>query len=250
MHYFLIPLFFLAALQVQAQSLEEPATPSAPSAPSAQSAQSAQSAPDQIESNCVHFLGARKSLAPFFGDQNLIKATCTCAENQLAQDKTLKSTISAFTPESNLQSQPTAFSALSSLILSCAANAIRDEKSQMATVAPGYMRTLAYAMVDSAQQPKYKSAKAVAPKNCLPSAYPDAARRASAEGKTVLEYAINASGKQTGVYVVQSSGDTPYHKLLDYTAALSGTDCGFVPAEENGKPVAGRAKIEVVWKLQ
>lgn len=206
--------------------------------------------PEPTESTCIRNLKARPGLAPFYADQALALASCTCAASHLSRDTILKAYVSSLTAESNPKTHPTEFSALSALMLSCAVDAIREKSAHFSGLAPNYARALTYALLDDDQLPKFKGAQAQDPKGCLQSVYPEAARMAVAEGKTVLEYAVSESGKLTDVFVIQSSGSTPHHKLLDYTAAVTGMKCKFEPAEENGKPVAGRARIEVIWQLQ
>ena len=105
------------------------------------------------------------------------------------------------------------------------------------------------ALLSDDRRPRYKPAAAIDAKACMPNEYPDPARRAGAEGTTVVAYLVNTRGKQSDVDIVKTSGNTPAHKLLDFHAALSGTRCEFTPAEENGKVVEGWSRIEVVWQL-
>src|SRR5947207_2942335 len=65
---------------------------------------------------------------------------------------------------------------------------------------------------------------------CSPMSYPEAAVRAEAEGTTVVEFTVDGNGKVASSSIVQSSGESREHKLLDQTARELLATCTFLAA--------------------
>lgn len=84
---------------------------------------------------------------------------------------------------------------------------------------------------------------------CRPE-YPPAAMRAKAEGTTILEITIAATGTLAKVAILQSAGPTPEHRLLDEAAIEALRACPFKPAVDgSGKPVDATIKVNYDWYL-
>ena len=87
------------------------------------------------------------------------------------------------------------------------------------------------------------------PHSCRPE-YPAAAVRARAEGTTVLELTVAATGALTTVEILQSAGPTPEHHLLDEAAVAALRSCAFKAAVDGaGKPVEAKVKENYDWFL-
>ena len=84
---------------------------------------------------------------------------------------------------------------------------------------------------------------------CRPS-YPAAAQRAGATGVSRLRFNVDAQGHIGGVQILQSSGATREHRLMDRAAAEALAQCPATPGtDEQGRPVGGTADVEYVWSL-
>jgi|GEM_PF-2471068 len=85
--------------------------------------------------------------------------------------------------------------------------------------------------------------------SCRPE-YPPAAVRARAEGTTILEFTVAATGALTTVEILQSAGPTPEHHLLDEAAVAALRSCPFKAAVDGvGKPVEAKVKVNYDWFL-
>jgi protein TonB len=90
-------------------------------------------------------------------------------------------------------------------------------------------------------------------RQCAPTAadYPQPAIKANAEGRSLLRFTVDATGKLVGTEVVRSAGMSREHKLLDRVAAAKFAECKFTPGvDASGKPVGGTVSIEYVWRLE
>ncbi len=86
--------------------------------------------------------------------------------------------------------------------------------------------------------------------NCRPD-YPPAAVRAQAQGVVKLRFHLDIDGQVTQVDVVNSSGKTREHKLLDNAAAVALARCPFKPLKDaNGNPTAGEFDVSYTWRLE
>jgi len=84
---------------------------------------------------------------------------------------------------------------------------------------------------------------------CKPE-YPAAAARANAEGTTRIRFAVDANGKVTSATVINSSGPTREHRLMDSAAKNSLSTCPFKPGiDANGRPVGTETDVVYVWKM-
>ena len=87
-------------------------------------------------------------------------------------------------------------------------------------------------------------------RDCRPE-YPVAALRANAQGKTVLAFHVDATGKVLGVDILQSAGDRREHRLLDNAAARALATCPFEPPRDaSGKAMAGVVTATFTWRLE
>jgi protein TonB len=88
---------------------------------------------------------------------------------------------------------------------------------------------------------------------CAPTSddYPIPARRAFAEGTTVIEFRVGADGKLANASVVQRAGSSREHRTLDRTALDKLSSCAFRAGQDaTGQPMGGTFRVEYVWKLQ
>jgi protein TonB len=76
-------------------------------------------------------------------------------------------------------------------------------------------------------------------------AYPDRARARGWEGRVVLLLEIDAQGRVVSVEVVESSG----RRLLDDAARDAAPSWEFLPALQEGRPVAGSLRVPVRFAL-
>ena len=84
---------------------------------------------------------------------------------------------------------------------------------------------------------------------CRPS-YPEAAVRAQATGVSRLRFTIDARGNVVTAEIIQSSGPTREHRMLDNSAKFALATCPIKPAvDANGVPVASTVELTYTWKL-
>jgi TonB family protein len=85
---------------------------------------------------------------------------------------------------------------------------------------------------------------------CHP-AYPPAAAQARAQGTSVLWFRIDAQGRVVESHVVQPSGPTPEHALLDRAALAALARCPIRPGrDETGRPTETVLQMDYRWALQ
>lgn len=85
-------------------------------------------------------------------------------------------------------------------------------------------------------------------RECQPK-YPEFAARTEASGVTQVSYLVGKTGKVSKVRVDRSSGDTPAHKLLDFSTTVAVWTCPIEPGKINGQPAEMWATVEYVWTL-
>ena len=84
---------------------------------------------------------------------------------------------------------------------------------------------------------------------CRPD-YPAAAQRAGVEGVSRIRFTVDALGKVIGAQILQSSGATREHRLMDKAAAEALAQCPVTMGiDEQGRPVGGTADVEYHWTL-
>lgn len=138
---------------------------------------------------------------------------------------------------------PPAFSAA---VGRCLKSAIANEP--VPAVPDVTVRTLLAAVSPAGQQ------KFVPPvvhmEDCKKPEYPPASARAEATGTTRLLFQLGTRGELLDAGIVQSSGKTLQHKLLDSAALFSLMRCRFSPATLDGQPVESSWPVEYVWRLE
>lgn len=84
---------------------------------------------------------------------------------------------------------------------------------------------------------------------CRPE-YPGAAQRAGATGITRIRFSVDATGRIAGSQILQSSGPSREHRLMDRAAAEALAQCPVhVGTDEAGRPVGTTTDVEYVWTL-
>jgi len=84
---------------------------------------------------------------------------------------------------------------------------------------------------------------------CRP-VYPAAAQRAGTTGVSRIRFTVDALGRIASAQILQSSGPTREHRLMDKAAADALAQCPVtVGADESGRPVGGTADVDYVWNL-
>ena len=85
---------------------------------------------------------------------------------------------------------------------------------------------------------------------CQPE-YPAAALKAHAQGVTGVRFTVSAEGRLLGARIVQASGSTPEHQLLDEAAVTALSRCPFrAGTDESGKAVGAEINVSYRWKLE
>ena len=84
---------------------------------------------------------------------------------------------------------------------------------------------------------------------CRPS-YPAAAQRVGAEGVSRIRFTVDALGHVIGAQILQASGATREHRLMDKAAAEALAQCPVTMGiDDEGRPVGGTADVEYHWSL-
>jgi protein TonB len=84
---------------------------------------------------------------------------------------------------------------------------------------------------------------------CQPD-YPGAALRAGVEGTSAIRFTITPTGRLTVAEVVQSSGPTREHRLLDNAFKAAIVKCPFLPGRDaQGRATGGAITVTHVWQL-
>ena len=84
---------------------------------------------------------------------------------------------------------------------------------------------------------------------CRPD-YPAAAKRTGATGVTRIRFSVDASGRIAGSQILQSSGPSREHRLMDKAAAEALAQCPVqVGTDEMGRPQGTTTDVEYVWTL-
>ena len=71
-----------------------------------------------------------------------------------------------------------------------------------------------------------------------------------ATGITRIRFSVDATGRIAGSQILQSSGSSREHRLLDRAAAEALAQCPVqVGTDESGRPVGTTTDVEYVWTL-
>ena len=85
--------------------------------------------------------------------------------------------------------------------------------------------------------------------SCRPD-YPAAAQRTGATGVSRIRFTVDALGRIGSAQILQTSGPTHEHRLMDRAAADALAHCPVtVGTDESGHAVGGTADVDYVWTL-
>jgi protein TonB len=85
--------------------------------------------------------------------------------------------------------------------------------------------------------------------SCRPD-YPPAAQRAGATGVSKIRFTVDANGKVSAAEIIQPSGPTREHRLLDKAAQSALAQCPItVGHDAEGKPIGTTVEVDYTWKL-
>jgi protein TonB len=108
--------------------------------------------------------------------------------------------------------------------------------------------TTTIAMVPETKPAARQSAKAVIDPQtaCTMPSYPAAALRAQQTGVVLLNFLIDVDGSVIETKIERSSG----YRVLDDAARRDLSQCKFIPAKVDGRPVQSWARLEYEWRLE
>jgi TonB family protein len=123
-------------------------------------------------------------------------------------------------------------------------------KQCLAAAAAAMGATSALALPPQDPPPEPKAATVVAwDPSCAPQ-YPVAAIQSGAQGVTRVAVHLDEAGKVTAVDIVQRSGDTREHRLLDSEAARAIARCPFTAARDGtGKAIPSVVTLTQEWHV-
>jgi len=118
----------------------------------------------------------------------------------------------------------------------------------VATAAIGVTGAWALPPQDPPPEPKAATVIAWDP-SCAPQ-YPVAAIKSGAQGVTRVAVHLDEAGKVSSVDIVQHSGDTHEHRMLDSEAARAIARCPFTAARDSaGKPIPSVVTLTQEWRV-
>jgi protein TonB len=97
--------------------------------------------------------------------------------------------------------------------------------------------------------PVQRTAPVINFSGCAKPEYNAAARRAEAQGSTVISFLIDTDGHVLESRLDRSAGPTREHKMLDRLALEALGQCRFKPGTVGGQPERSWSRVEYVWKL-
>ena len=188
---------------------------------------------------CVEYVThpSRTNVLPILADPVLARRACSCAADAvLGMDPAVR--------EAHERRIGATYAAH---LLRCTADAL-DEPLPPEGNAASEAGRLGAALGRSAPPVAFPSHE-VDRLSCPDLVYPPAARRNGVEGQTFLAFRIDRHGWATSVDVIQSSGDSRLHKMLDTTAGLTYMNCLFRPTSRVFAGQEGWAVLRVNWRL-
>ncbi len=125
-----------------------------------------------------------------------------------------------------------------------------NARQGLAAIAAAIGAAGAWALPPADPPPEPKAATVVAwDPSCAPQ-YPVAAIKSGAQGVTRVAVHLDDAGKVTAVDIVQRSGDTREHRLLDSEAARAIARCPFTPARDGaGKAIPSVVTLSQEWHV-
>jgi TonB family protein len=213
---------------------------------------------EAVRARCTsHFMGQQNipavPLAAVYKSEALVQETCNCAADRVASNDRLSKAVATVQAAPKESLGMTEANQMLGALLSCAGLAIerQGELPRSDLSAAGREMARAALVPDPAATVVADSIPPrIDPRRCERPEYPAASRRAGAQGRTRLAFYINDVGRFTKVHIVQSSGDTPAHKLLDFQAVAALSACRWEPATRNNERYADWGFVEFVWVLQ
>jgi TonB family protein len=183
-------------------------------------------------------------------DLQLAKDSCTCAVDRASAGGLLNDVLQQDASRRRLAQYRVA---LSGIVHSCMGEMMQRDAERLGKLPLMDMaldERVLTVLPEGAQVPNgYVPAKLIDPK-CWQAEYPKLAIKENVTGTTRLAFFIEKTGAATKVRISQTSGDTPIHKLLDFSAVAASARCKFEPATMNGQPQQSWTTAEYVWVIQ
>lgn len=183
-----------------------------------------------------------------------VARTCTCASEKIKWDSRIEAMAADLgrdVPEQSEDLRYAATSILSSLV-ACVADELQEDASQVDTAKlnfPDFVKALTSNKAGSKRSLLVRSASAKL-SDCKRPDYPKQIAAMGIEGATTVGLFVDATGKEQKVRIDQSSGDTPWHKYLDFLAASYLATCPFEPALDSKGPTESWTAVKYEWKLE
>jgi hypothetical protein len=211
---------------------------------------------ESVRAQCVAHFGAPQQLPSavfqaLYGEAQLAQEACTCAADRVTADDRLSKAIALAQGAPMDEMQPANAVRLYAALLSCTAEAIDHQTATGAPLKITTGDTAKAALVPQAvaSTPEFSPPR-LRPGMCEKPSYPEFARRKGAQGITRLALFIDGRGFLQKMHIVRSSGDTLAHKLLDFQAVSTISNCRWLAAKRHGDAVDSWSFLEYVWRLE
>ena len=183
-----------------------------------------------------------------------VARTCACASKRIGWDSRIEALAAELGRDAHEQSEDLRYAATSLLssLVACVADELQEDASQVDTAKlnfPDLVKALTSNRAGSRPSALVRSASAKL-SDCKRPDYPKQIAGMGIQGATTVGIFVDATGKEQKVRIDQSSGDTPWHKYLDFLAAGYLASCPFEPALDSKGPTESWMAIKYEWRLE